>query len=68
MEKGISLSQRTKLIATSYFFVKDRISSGEIKLVHMGTDSINADFYTKPLQRDLFMRDKIMGVTSMVNL
>ena len=35
MEKGRSTSQRTKHIATRYFFVKDRISSGEIKLVHM---------------------------------
>ena len=70
MEKGRSTSQRTKHIATRYFFVKDRISAGEIKLVHVGTKSMIADFYTKPLQGDLFrgMRDKIMGVTSMVNL
>jgi hypothetical protein len=70
MEKGRSTSQRTKHIATRYFFIKDRINSGEIKLVHMGTKDMIADFYTKPLQGDVFriMRDKIMGVTSMVNL
>ena len=62
MEKGRSTSQRTKHIATRYFFVKDRISS-EIKLVHMGTKNMIADSYTKPLQGELFrgMRDKIMG-------
>ena len=70
MEKGRSTSQRTKHISTRYFFVKDRIDSGEIKLVHMGTKDMIADFYTKPLQGELFkyMRDKIMGITSMVNL
>ena len=37
-----------------------------IKLVHMGTDDMITDFYTKPLQGDLFrkMRDKIMGMTN----
>ena len=31
----------------------------------MGTDDMIADFYTKPLQGDLFrkMRDNIMGIT-----
>jgi hypothetical protein len=45
--------------------VKDRILSNEIKLVHKGTNDMLADFYTKPLQGDLFrnMRDKIMGAT-----
>ena len=70
MEKGRSTSQRTKHISTRYFFAKDRIDSGEIILVHMGTKDMIADFYTKPLQGELFkyMRDKIMGITSMVNL
>ena len=65
LEKGRSTSQRTKHIATRYFFIKDRITSNEIKLVHMGTNDMIADFYTKPLQGDLFrkMRDKIMGIT-----
>jgi len=51
-------------------YVKDRIDSGEIKLVHIGTKDMIVDFYTKPLQGELFkyMRDKIMGITSMVNL
>jgi len=36
----------------------------------MGTKAMIADYYTKPLQGELFrgMRDKIMGVTSTVNL
>ena len=37
----------------------------KLKMVHMGTNDMIADFYTKPLQGDLFrkMRDKIMGIT-----
>ena len=54
LEKGRSTSQRTKHIATGYFFMKDRISSNEIKIVHMGTNDMVADFYTKPLQGELF--------------
>ena len=67
-EKGRSTSQRTKHIAIRYFFIKDRIFSGVIKLVR--TKAMIADCYTKPLQGDLFrdMRDKIMGVSYTVNL
>ena len=36
MEKSRSTSQRTQHIATRYLLVKDRIDSGEVKLVHMG--------------------------------
>jgi hypothetical protein len=68
MEKGRSTSQRTKHISVRYFFVKDRIDQKEVKLVHKGTDEMLADFYTKPLQGDLFrrMRDMIMGMTEIV--
>ena len=50
-------------------FIKDRISSNEIKIVHMGTNDMVADFYTKPLQGELFrtMRDKIMGITTIID-
>ena len=67
--KGKSTSQRTKHIATRILFVNDRLEVGEIKLVLMGTKNMTADFYTKPLQCKMLrcMRDKIMGVTSMVN-
>jgi hypothetical protein len=45
------------------------MSSNEIKIVHMGTNDMVADFYTKPLQGELFrtMRDKIMGVTTIMD-
>ena len=70
MKKGRSTSQRTEHIAIRYFFVKDRISSGEIKLVHMGTKAMIADHYTKSLLGELFRgtRDMFMEVTSTANL
>ena len=49
MTKGKSTSQHSKHIATRYFFVKDRIEQGVIKLVHMVTKNVIADFYTESL-------------------
>jgi hypothetical protein len=64
MEKGHSTSNRTKHIPIRYYFVKDRIDKEEVKLVYMNTDDMLADFFTKPLQGELFrkLRDKIMGI------
>ena len=61
--KGKSTSARTRHIAIRYFFVKDRIDSGEIRVEHMPTGSMIADILTKPLQGDLFraMRAALLG-------
>jgi hypothetical protein len=50
-------------VAIRYFFVKDRIDSGEIVVEHMPTGLMIADIMTKPLQGDLFrkMRAWLMG-------
>jgi hypothetical protein len=55
-EKGGSTAQRTRHIGIRYFFVKDRIDSGEIMLEHLGTTEMIADMLTKPLQGDLFRK------------
>jgi hypothetical protein len=62
-EKGRSTSNRTRHISIRYFFVKDRIESGDVKVVHTGTDKMTADFFSKPLQGHLFEvhRDQIMN-------
>jgi len=61
--RGASNSSRTKHLAIRYFFIKDRMDSGEVELQHLGTKEMLADFFTKPLQGDLFrkMRAAIMG-------
>jgi hypothetical protein len=66
LEKGRSDSRRTKHINTRFFFVHDRIEKGEIVLEYTPTEHMVADFFTKPLQGNLFvrMRDKLCGVVA----
>jgi hypothetical protein len=63
IEKGRSTSSRTRHIAIRYFFVSDKVSSGEVEIVYLPTGSMRADIMTKPLQGDLFrkMRAELMG-------
>jgi hypothetical protein len=49
-------SQRTKHIDNQYHFVRDRIRSNEIKLVHVATGENIADLFTKPLGKIKFMQ------------
>jgi hypothetical protein len=51
---GSSKAERTRHIAIRFFFVKDRIELGEVKLQHLGTDEMVADLLTKPLQGEKF--------------
>jgi hypothetical protein len=50
MENGKSGCERTRHIAIRYFFVKDRIGSGEIRVEYCPTDAMVADSLTKPMQ------------------
>ena len=52
-QKGLSTSTRT---AIKYFFIKDLIDRKEVTVVHTDTDSMIADYFTKPLQVDSFAR------------
>jgi hypothetical protein len=45
-----SSSKRTKHIRVRYFFIKDRVSNGNITLKHCLTGEMLADHFTKPLQ------------------
>jgi hypothetical protein len=59
-----SSGRRTRHINIRYFFIKDRIASGEIKIEHCPTKEMVADFFTKPLQGSQFvnLRNQIMNV------
>jgi hypothetical protein len=61
-----SSSKRTKHINVRYYFVTDRMAKGELKVQWCPTDTMVADFMTKPLQGKLFrrFRDIILGLTS----
>jgi hypothetical protein len=53
---SLSSSKRTRHIDVRYFFVKDKVDKGKLKLVHCKTNHMLADFFTKPLQGNLFVR------------
>jgi hypothetical protein len=55
-EKGRSTSSRTRHMSIKYFFIKDRIESGEIALKYMSTEDMVADYFSKPLQGALFRK------------
>jgi hypothetical protein len=55
-KNGQSNSERTRHIAIRFFFVKDRVESGEIVVEHLGTEHMIADILTKPLQGEMFRR------------
>lgn len=59
-----SSGKRTKHINSRYFFVTDRISTGDVSVGWCPTEDMTGDFWTKPLQGSQFrrMRDLIMGV------
>jgi hypothetical protein len=59
-----SSGKRTRHINIRYFFIKDRVASGEVKIEYCPTNEMVGDFFTKPLQGMQFIkfRDEIMNV------
>jgi hypothetical protein len=54
--KGRSTAEATRHINIRFYFVKDRIDSGELEVSYMPTQNMIADILTKPLQGELFRR------------
>ena len=54
--KGSASSDRTRHVSIRYFWMKDRIASGDIEVVYKPTDDMIADIMTKPLHGDHFVR------------
>ena len=48
---------RTWHINIRYFFVKDRVDSGEVKIEYCPTKEMVADYFTKPLQGASFSKN-----------
>ena len=44
------LSKRTFAMNVRYFAVKDLVDKGFLKIMHLGTQQMLGDFFTKPLQ------------------
>ena len=51
-----SRGKRSKHINVRYFFIKDRVDSGELDIEWCSTDEMRGDFFTKPLQGAKFHR------------
>jgi len=53
-----------------YFFVKDRVNKGQVKIEYCPTELMLSDFFTKPLRGSLFkkFRDIVMGYTTISSL
>ena len=45
-----SLGKRNKAMDVRYFYVKDHVDRGEIRIAHCPTEKMVGDFFTKPLQ------------------
>jgi hypothetical protein len=63
LEKRKFINGRTRHINVRYFFIVDRIKSGELKMVYVPTDLMLADFMTKPLTGKQFvvLQGRLLG-------
>ena len=63
IKNGRSSNRSTRHINIRYFFLKDRVESGEIELQYLPTNEMIADLLTKPLQGVQFriLRDKLLN-------
>ena len=61
-----SCSQKSRHIDIRYFYMKDLVEKGIIKIEYCPTEAMIADFFTKPLQGSLFktLKKVIMGQIS----
>ena len=66
-ENSVNSSARTRHIDIRYFFIKDRIDTGDIKVEYLHTKSMIADYLTKPLVGELCykLRDLLLGYTAL---
>ncbi len=56
VKKGYSSSEHSRHINIRYFFLKDLIDRGEVKIAYQPSKDMVADILTKPLQGSLFRR------------
>ena len=62
IDRGRSAAERTRHISIRYFWLKERVDTGEARVVHLEMKDMYANMLTKPLQGGKF-RSKRHGVT-----
>jgi hypothetical protein len=60
IHKGRSSSERTRHMSIRYFWINERVNSGEIVIEHLGTEKMFANLLTKPLQGSQFLQKRRM--------
>ena len=65
-----SCTGNSRHVVVRYFFVKDRVDKGEVRVEYLPTGLMLADFYTKPLQgrQFEFFKQNVMGWKHMSDL
>ena len=65
-----SCTGNSRHINVRYFFIKDRVDKGEVRVEYLPTSLMLADYFTKPLNGTQFnyLRDIIMGWRPMSEL
>lgn len=58
IERGRSGAERTRHIDIRYYWLKERVNSGEALVKHMGTADMYANMLTKPLQGQQFINER----------
>ena len=58
MERGRSAAERTRLIKIRYFWVIERVNTGETTIRHMRTTEMYANLLMKPLQGGQFVAER----------
>jgi hypothetical protein len=58
LARGRSGAERTRHIAIRYFWTKERVDMGEMRIEHKGTKQMYANVLTKPLQGSQFVYER----------
>ena len=66
IERGRSGAERTRHIDIRYFWVKERVDLGEIRVEYLRSEDMYANVLTKPLQGSQFQRERD-GLTGWTN-
>jgi hypothetical protein len=59
LARGRSGAEHTRHIAIRYYWTKERVDNGELKIIHKGTKEMYANLLTKPLQGSQFAYERI---------
>jgi hypothetical protein len=61
-----AVTRKSRHIHIRHHYIRDRVECNEIKLVHLSTDKMLADFFTKPFgpKKHVAFRDLVFNTSS----